>query len=249
MAPSWIRTANDLPKASSPQPSKCSISSRWPVDDTGRYSVRPSTMPSTAALIRSIYAALRPNAAALRASNCMSCSGGNCALAAGDMEASAFDAKAPVRQRKNDGNSSAICATAAPFYSATIDSHRARPRRAYPDVMLTLFPSPALSAFALRAPDPRRIRHRGAAGGGALLGTAGRIPVAQSGGGTAGAGSRGRTADSRRRRSSPNTSRRPITARTARIACCRRSPADASKCAGWRTGSTTNSMRKLAARW
>ena len=35
----------------------------------------------------------------------------------------------------------------------------------------------------------------------------------------------------------------------ARTACCRRRPANGSRCAGWRAGSTTNSMPKSAARW
>src|SRR5215470_17968152 len=50
IAPSWIRTANVLPKSSSLKPKKCSSNSRCPVDDTGMYSVRPSTMPRPAAL-------------------------------------------------------------------------------------------------------------------------------------------------------------------------------------------------------
>src|SRR5690348_18149530 len=63
MAPSWIRMAKDLPKASSPQPSTRSISSKWPVEDTGRYSVKPSTKPKTAALTRSRWVEMRPAAA------------------------------------------------------------------------------------------------------------------------------------------------------------------------------------------
>src|SRR5229473_6860571 len=50
IAPSWIRTAKVLPKSSSPKPKKCCSRSRCPVDDTGMYSVRPSTMPRPAAL-------------------------------------------------------------------------------------------------------------------------------------------------------------------------------------------------------
>src|SRR5260370_40386269 len=50
IAPSWISTAKVLPKSSSPKPKKCCRRSRCPVDDTGMYSVRPSTMPRPAAL-------------------------------------------------------------------------------------------------------------------------------------------------------------------------------------------------------
>src|SRR6266849_5281530 len=50
IAPSWIRTAKVLPKSSSPKPKKCCSRSKCPVDDTGMYSVRPSTMPRPVAL-------------------------------------------------------------------------------------------------------------------------------------------------------------------------------------------------------
>src|SRR5215813_9371510 len=50
MAPNWIRIAKVLPNRWSPKPKKCSTRSRCPVDDTGMYSVRPSTMPRQAAL-------------------------------------------------------------------------------------------------------------------------------------------------------------------------------------------------------
>src|SRR5579862_5158459 len=53
MAPSWIRTSNDLPKSSSSKPRKWPTSSRCPVEDTGRNSVTPSTMPRKIALITS----------------------------------------------------------------------------------------------------------------------------------------------------------------------------------------------------
>src|SRR5215211_4656949 len=44
--PSWIRIAKVL-FASPVRPKKCSSSSRWPVEDTGKNSVSPSTKPST----------------------------------------------------------------------------------------------------------------------------------------------------------------------------------------------------------
>src|ERR1017187_7673457 len=52
----------------------------------------------------------------------------------------------------------------------------------------------------------------------------------------------------RARPSLPNISRRLIPP-SARTACCRRRPGNGSRCAGWRAGSTTNSIRKSAARW
>src|ERR1044071_4297718 len=48
-----MSTTKVLPKSSSPKPKKCCSSKRCPVDDTGRNSVKPSTTPSTMALIRS----------------------------------------------------------------------------------------------------------------------------------------------------------------------------------------------------
>src|SRR6187455_165274 len=48
-----MSTTKVLPKSSSPKPKKCCSNSRCPVDDTGRNSVKPSTTPSTMALIRS----------------------------------------------------------------------------------------------------------------------------------------------------------------------------------------------------
>src|SRR5262249_40277322 len=53
MAPSWISTTNVLPNWSSSKPKNRSSSRRCPVDDTGKNSVRPSTMPRTTALKRS----------------------------------------------------------------------------------------------------------------------------------------------------------------------------------------------------
>src|SRR5262245_58665720 len=53
MAPNWIRIAKVLPKSSSSKPKKRWTRSRWPVEDTGRNSVRPSTTPRTKALNRS----------------------------------------------------------------------------------------------------------------------------------------------------------------------------------------------------
>src|SRR5262245_27823685 len=53
MVPNWIRIAKVLPKSSSSKPKKRCTSSRWPVEDTGRNSVRPSTTPRTNALKRS----------------------------------------------------------------------------------------------------------------------------------------------------------------------------------------------------
>src|SRR2546430_15224520 len=53
MAPNWISTAKVLPKSSSSKPKKRCTSNRWPVEDTGRNSVRPSTTPRTNALRRS----------------------------------------------------------------------------------------------------------------------------------------------------------------------------------------------------
>jgi hypothetical protein len=45
--------AKVLPKSSSLKPKKCSISKRCPVEETGRNSVSPSTMPRKAAFRRS----------------------------------------------------------------------------------------------------------------------------------------------------------------------------------------------------
>src|SRR5882724_3167623 len=53
MAPNWISTAKVLPKSSSSKPKKRCTSRRWPVEDTGRNSVRPSTTPRKNALRRS----------------------------------------------------------------------------------------------------------------------------------------------------------------------------------------------------
>src|SRR5690606_38206224 len=49
MAPSWISTSNTLPVESKPR--KCPASRIWPVEDTGRNSVRPSSRPSSSASI------------------------------------------------------------------------------------------------------------------------------------------------------------------------------------------------------
>src|SRR5215213_1577738 len=51
IVPSWITAVNAAP--GSCQPSRAGTIRRWPLLETGRNSVRPWTMPSTAALIRS----------------------------------------------------------------------------------------------------------------------------------------------------------------------------------------------------
>src|SRR5215510_14115146 len=55
MAPNWIRTANVSQNSlrAKSLPRNRFTSKRWPVDDTGRNSVSPSTMPSTMALKKS----------------------------------------------------------------------------------------------------------------------------------------------------------------------------------------------------
>src|ERR1700733_7927595 len=45
MAPSWISTTKLSQKAPSPRPKKRFTSSMWPVEETGKNSVMPSTMP------------------------------------------------------------------------------------------------------------------------------------------------------------------------------------------------------------
>src|ERR1043165_8661757 len=55
MAPNWIRTENVSQNSlrAGSEPRSWFTSKRWPVDDPGRKSVRPSTMPSTMALKKS----------------------------------------------------------------------------------------------------------------------------------------------------------------------------------------------------
>src|SRR5882757_1518794 len=55
MAPNWIRTENVSQNSlrAGSLPRNWFTSKRWPVDDTGRNSVSPSTMPSTMALKKS----------------------------------------------------------------------------------------------------------------------------------------------------------------------------------------------------
>src|SRR5438477_8584790 len=53
IAPSWIRIAKLFQKLSSPRLKKRSASNRWPVEETGRNSVMPSTMPRITARIAS----------------------------------------------------------------------------------------------------------------------------------------------------------------------------------------------------
>ncbi len=53
MAPGWIATSNAFMTSESGRPSSDWVRIRWPVDDTGRNSVSPSTMPMMAALISS----------------------------------------------------------------------------------------------------------------------------------------------------------------------------------------------------
>src|SRR5580700_10923298 len=45
---------DDVAGSPSGNPSKCPTITRWPVEETGRYSVRPSTMPSRIATERGI---------------------------------------------------------------------------------------------------------------------------------------------------------------------------------------------------
>jgi len=53
MAPGWIATSNAFMMSESGSPSSDWVRIRWPVDDTGRNSVSPSTTPMMAALINS----------------------------------------------------------------------------------------------------------------------------------------------------------------------------------------------------
>src|SRR5512139_2725722 len=57
MAPSWMTMSKDF-AVSSCEPSRCPTRMRCPVEDTGRYSVSPSTMPRVAAPRGDIRAAL-----------------------------------------------------------------------------------------------------------------------------------------------------------------------------------------------
>src|SRR5215467_3870128 len=97
-----IKIANDLPKESSPQPNMCSMSSRWPVEDTGKNSVKPSTIPRTAALIRSTFAAAGPSMAAMVASNCMNDSGEFPRTCSGDYVGQRFWRKGAGQATKKD---------------------------------------------------------------------------------------------------------------------------------------------------
>src|SRR5665647_1657441 len=182
MAPSWIRIANDLPKESSPQPRKCSISSRWPVEETGKNSVSPSTTPSTAALTRSRWAEVRPSTAALIASKFIGCSG-EVANAQHRWEScgSALLAqwRHPGNEKRHVGGQFALPRRLSIVRSSILK---------LPGTHADAVSSSALPAFTLCAPHPRRIRHRGAAGGRTVLGAAGGVPAAQSGRRNPGAG-------------------------------------------------------------
>src|SRR6185369_653865 len=92
--------------------------------------------------------------------------------------------------KKTDTADRFACTTRLSIVLAS-DSRRI-PRLA-PGSHVHVVPASALPTVALCAADPRRIRHGGAAGGGAILGTARGLPGAQSGRQHSGAGG-GRTA-------------------------------------------------------
>src|SRR4051794_27861444 len=58
MVPSWITAVNDAP--GSPQPKSSGTMRRWPLDDTGRNSVRPCTIPKMMASKYDIRDTLSP---------------------------------------------------------------------------------------------------------------------------------------------------------------------------------------------
>src|SRR5215831_19931041 len=153
MAPNWISTAKVLPKSASSKPKKRCTSSRCPVEETGRNSVRPSTTPRTNALNRS---------------NVMSGYAGN-----GGKDAGAYRRAGAVWQGRQIGFSRAINpgATGAVHTWLGASSQQAGkcsnlllpsptrdslgPATSYADAV----PPSVLSAFALRPAGPGRIRY------------------------------------------------------------------------------------------
>ena len=198
------------------------------------------------ALMMSMCATAGPSTAVLMATKSINCSGGIVVLTARNDVGVRFWRKGAREATKKRENSSDL-PVAAHFYSAEFDSRRERRRRAIPSCHADIVSPPAVPAFALRAADFRRDA-LSAACARAVLGTKAGVPAAQPGGRIAGAGGRGRTANSgativaeyieETYTGESGGERRPPNGRAAGL-----------RCAGWRTGSMTNSNRKSAGRW
>src|SRR6516165_6981706 len=177
MAPNWISTAKVLPKSSSSKPKKCWTRSRWPVEDTGRNSVRPSTTPRTKALKRS---------------NNMTGSAGKEGVAPrstgrGRSGRRGFPASLTLEQRGRANI--AQVAPGRPYPKGREQPNVtaagvARARAPRPPQSLRphadIVPPPVLPALAFRTPGARRIRHRRADGRGARVGAPPGVPHSQS---------------------------------------------------------------------
>src|SRR5262245_19268609 len=157
-----MSTANVLPKSSSSKPKKRCTKRRWPVEDTGRNSVSPSTTPRTKALKRSnsmtaprIEGDGHAQQRAGRSGRC----GFPASLTSGQRERAniAQVARVPLYP-KDRGRPNVTGQARAPTLPQSLRPHA--------DVVS----SPVLSAFPLRALGARRIRHRGADRRGARLG-------------------------------------------------------------------------------
>src|SRR5262249_30395010 len=175
MAPNWISTAKVLPKSSSSKPKKRCTNSRCPVEETGRNSVSPSTTPRTNALNRS---------------NVMSGSAGN-----GGKDAGAYRRAGAVWQGRSIGFSRSLTreqwgqstrgsgpsSQQAEKCSNLLLPSPTRDSLGSATIYADTVPPSVLSAFALRAAGPGRIRYRRAAGRGAGVGAPPRVPRHQSG--------------------------------------------------------------------
>src|SRR5215471_9251993 len=173
MAPSWIKTANVLPKFSSANPKKWSTNSRCPVEDTGMNSVNPSTTPRMVALMRSN--SMRAYSAGQQ----------------GNFRSEAFEASAWPSQWGSPRHAqiaTRLLAVLRLFYRVAAEffipiGAASWSARLHVDPV----PARALPAFALRAPCARGARARSAAGRGARMGTTPGLPRAQPCGHDAGA--------------------------------------------------------------
>ena len=136
----------------------CSTSSRCPVDETGRNSVRPSTMPRTTALIRSRSAELEAGEEAPIEVH-------GAARVPEARQAPRLWRKAAIGQRNRGDQQVARRGSFlyAAFYSACSRfSPEFRRRQPMTSPHADTVPSSVLPAFALRPPGARRVRHRGA---------------------------------------------------------------------------------------
>src|SRR5580704_9415438 len=182
-----MRIAKVLPKASSPKPKKCCINSRCPVDDTGRYSVKPSTTPRTTALMKSSIAIAAPPVGRPPTADYLE-SWLTPRFLADTRRAGNGKRLIPHSSCRPDATTLRISIRLPPDCVAPPGATAGRVfRKAHADAV-----SPRLlPALPLRAARARRIRAGAPAGGRAPVGTSPRLPGDEPGRDPAGAG-RGR---------------------------------------------------------